>query len=79
MSSLSNVDAVFINDHPTSEKLISNIKPNIYFNKKKGGGIKITKVCKLSKLNDKLIKGILQSYKIHNCDNTLTITTKIIK
>ena len=31
LSSLSSVDAVFINDHPTSEKLISNIKPNIYF------------------------------------------------
>ena len=31
LSSLSFVDAVFINDQPTSEKLISFIKPNVYF------------------------------------------------
>ncbi len=31
LSSLSFVDVVFINDYPTSEKIISTIKPNVYF------------------------------------------------
>ena len=31
LSSLSLIDAVFINDYPTSEKIISIIKPNVYF------------------------------------------------
>ena len=31
MSSIEYIDAVYINHHTTSEKLISLIKPNIYF------------------------------------------------
>lgn len=42
--------------------------PNIYFKKKKTGGVSINSTMPLTKLDDKLIQRILQEYKIHNCE-----------
>eukprot|EP00878_Enallax_costatus_P004884 GHUV01005138.1.p1 GENE.GHUV01005138.1~~GHUV01005138.1.p1 ORF type:complete len:399 (+),score=124.80 GHUV01005138.1:209-1405(+) len=42
--------------------------PNIYFKKKKTGGVSINSTLPLTKLDDKLIQRVLQEYKIHNCE-----------
>lgn len=42
--------------------------PNIYFKKKKTGGVSINSTLQLTKMDDKLIQRILQEYKIHNCE-----------
>ncbi|CED84984.1 developmentally regulated gtp-binding protein [Phaffia rhodozyma] len=43
-------------------------KPDIVFKNKTAGGITINATCKMTKIDDKMIRTILQSYKIHNCD-----------
>jgi len=46
-----------------------NSRPkDIYIKKTKGGGMKINATVPLSKLNKRMIEGLLQSYKLHNCD-----------
>lgn len=42
--------------------------PNIYFKKKKTGGVSVNSTLPLTKLDDKLIQRVLQEYKIHNCE-----------
>lgn len=42
--------------------------PNIYFKKKKTGGMSINSTLPLTKLDDKLIQRVMQEYKIHNCE-----------
>ncbi|GAX84155.1 hypothetical protein CEUSTIGMA_g11578.t1 [Chlamydomonas eustigma] len=42
--------------------------PNIYFKKKKTGGISVNSTLQLTNLDDKMITRILQEYKIHNCE-----------
>ncbi|KAG8935075.1 hypothetical protein FRC01_009115 [Tulasnella sp. 417] len=43
-------------------------KPDVVFKKKTGGGITINATVKLTKIDEKSIRTILQGYKIHNCD-----------
>lgn len=46
-----------------------NTKPkDIYMKKKKGGGMRINSTVPLQHLNERLIRSILQSYKMHNTD-----------
>ena len=50
---------------------LNKTPPNIYFKKKKTGGIKFTAVCPLTKLGDdpaKSVYNILHEYKIHNAE-----------
>lgn len=42
--------------------------PNIYFKKKKTGGVSVNSTLQLTKMDDKLIQRVLQEYKIHNCE-----------
>ncbi|EFJ50345.1 hypothetical protein VOLCADRAFT_80241 [Volvox carteri f. nagariensis] len=42
--------------------------PNIYFKKRKTGGISINSTIPLTNLDDKLIQRVLQEYKLHNCE-----------
>lgn len=42
--------------------------PNVYFKKRKSGGVSINSTLPLTHLDDKLILRILQEYKIHNCE-----------
>lgn len=42
--------------------------PNIYFKKRKAGGMSINATLPLTHLDDKLIQRILAEYKIHNCE-----------
>jgi ribosome-interacting GTPase 1 len=42
--------------------------PNIYFKKKKTGGVSINSTLMMTKMDDKLIQRVLQEYKIHNCE-----------
>ncbi|GLC39587.1 Developmentally-regulated GTP-binding protein 2 [Pleodorina starrii] len=42
--------------------------PNIYFKKRKTGGISINSTIPLTHLDDKLIQRVLQEYKLHNCE-----------
>lgn len=42
--------------------------PNIYFKKKKTGGMSVNSTLPLTHLDDKMIQRILQEYKIHNCE-----------
>jgi hypothetical protein len=42
--------------------------PNIYFKKKKTGGVSINSTLQLTRMDDKLIQRVLQEYKIHNCE-----------
>lgn len=44
--------------------------PQIILKKKEKGGVAITKAVKLTKLDNKMITGILKEYKISNCDIT---------
>lgn len=41
---------------------------NVYFKKRKTGGISINSTIQLTQLDDKMISRILQEYKIHNCE-----------
>ncbi|KAL7408847.1 P-loop containing nucleoside triphosphate hydrolase protein [Mrakia frigida] len=43
-------------------------KPDVVLKTKAGGGITINATTKLTKIDDRMIRTILQSYKIHNCD-----------
>ncbi|KAH8865166.1 Developmentally-regulated GTP-binding protein isoform 3 [Schistosoma japonicum] len=43
-------------------------KPNIYFKQKKTGGLKITSMVSLTKMNEKMTQMILQEYKIFNAE-----------
>ncbi|CAH8637963.1 unnamed protein product [Schistosoma guineensis] len=43
-------------------------KPNIYFKQKKTGGLKITSMVPLTKINEKMTQMILQEYKIFNAE-----------
>lgn len=42
--------------------------PNIYFRKRKGGGISINSTGPMTKMDEKMVARILQEYKIHNCE-----------
>ncbi|GFR48130.1 hypothetical protein Agub_g9964 [Astrephomene gubernaculifera] len=42
--------------------------PNIYFKKRKTGGVSINSTLPLTQLDDKLIQRVLQEYKLHNCE-----------
>ena len=42
--------------------------PNIYFRKKKAGGVSINSTGPLTRLDERLVARVLQEYKIHNCD-----------
>lgn len=43
-------------------------KPDIYFKKKTGGGMKINATVKMTHLTEKLIQSVLQDYKIYNAE-----------
>ncbi|CAH8665421.1 unnamed protein product [Schistosoma rodhaini] len=43
-------------------------RPNIYFKQKKTGGLKITSMVPLTKINEKMTQMILQEYKIFNAE-----------
>ncbi|KAJ9518526.1 hypothetical protein QJQ45_018563 [Haematococcus lacustris] len=42
--------------------------PNVYFRKRKTGGLSINSTIQLTQLDDKMIARILQEYRIHNCE-----------
>lgn len=42
--------------------------PDVVFRQKAAGGITINATVKLNHIDEKMIRSILQSYKIHNCD-----------
>ncbi|BEI91733.1 uncharacterized protein CcaverHIS019_0405530 [Cutaneotrichosporon cavernicola] len=42
--------------------------PDVVFKQKTAGGITITCTVKLTKTDERMIRSILQSYRIHNCD-----------
>lgn len=42
--------------------------PNIYFRKRKTGGVSINSTGPMTKMDDKMVARILQEYKIHNCE-----------
>jgi len=43
-------------------------KPDVVFKPKTAGGVTINATVQLHHIDEKLIKSILQGYKIHNCD-----------
>jgi len=43
-------------------------KPDVVFKRKSTGGITINATVKLTKIDEKSIRTVLQGYKIHNCD-----------
>jgi hypothetical protein len=45
--------------------------PNIYFKKKKTGGVSINSTMPLTKMDEKMVQRVLQEYKIHNCEVTV--------
>jgi ribosome-interacting GTPase 1 len=47
---------------------INRDPPNIYFRKRRTGGMSINATLQLTHLDDKLISRILAEYKIHNCE-----------
>lgn len=49
---------------------LNQTKPDVVLKKKSGGGIVVTKAMglTLTKIDEKMIRSILQGYKIHNCD-----------
>ncbi|KAG2488631.1 hypothetical protein HYH03_012801 [Edaphochlamys debaryana] len=47
---------------------LNRAPPNIYFKKRKTGGVSINSTVPLTAMDDKLIQRILQEYKIHNCE-----------
>jgi small GTP-binding protein len=42
--------------------------PNVYFKRKKGGGLSINSLVKLTKIDEKMVQMILHDYKIFNAD-----------
>lgn len=42
--------------------------PDVYFRKKKTGGLTFTATCKLTHIDEKMAYQILHEYKIHNCE-----------
>eukprot|EP00730_Choanoeca_flexa_P015146 TRINITY_DN6881_c0_g1_i3.p1 TRINITY_DN6881_c0_g1~~TRINITY_DN6881_c0_g1_i3.p1 ORF type:complete len:366 (+),score=60.66 TRINITY_DN6881_c0_g1_i3:113-1210(+) len=42
--------------------------PNIYFKVKKGGGLSFNATCKLTKCDEKMVRTILNEYKIHHAE-----------
>jgi uncharacterized protein len=47
---------------------LNKTPPNIYFKKKKGGGLQFTAAVPLSRMDEKLCYQILHEYKIHNAE-----------
>ena len=47
---------------------LNRAPPNVYFRKKKTGGLTITSLVPLTHLDERLIQRILSEYKIHNAD-----------
>ncbi|KXZ55228.1 hypothetical protein GPECTOR_3g37 [Gonium pectorale] len=47
---------------------LNRAPPNIYFKKRKTGGVSVNSTLPLTHLDDKLIQRVLQEYKIHNCE-----------
>ncbi|KAI8470019.1 MAG: P-loop containing nucleoside triphosphate hydrolase protein [Monoraphidium minutum] len=47
---------------------LNKAPPNIYFRKRKGGGVSINSTGPMTKMDEKLVARILQEYKIHNCE-----------
>eukprot|EP00049_Salpingoeca_infusionum_P009995 m.169765 g.169765 ORF g.169765 m.169765 type:complete len:367 (-) comp14506_c0_seq1:1730-2830(-) len=47
---------------------LNSKRPNIYFKEKKGGGVSFNATCTLTKMDERMVRGILQEYKIHNCE-----------
>lgn len=47
---------------------LNRAPPNIYFKKRKTGGIGITSVVNMTHMDEKMVLRILQEYKIHNCE-----------
>jgi len=47
---------------------LNKSKPDVVFKQKSAGGITINATVKLTKIDEKVIRTILQGYKIHNCD-----------
>lgn len=47
---------------------LNRAPPNIYFRKRKTGGVSINSTIPLTHMDDKLIQRVLQEYKIHNCE-----------
>ncbi|KAL3317207.1 Developmentally-regulated GTP-binding protein 2 [Cichlidogyrus casuarinus] len=43
-------------------------KPRVYFKQKKTGGLKMTSMVKLTKIDEKMVQRILQEYKIFNAE-----------
>ncbi|ETO11947.1 hypothetical protein RFI_25428 [Reticulomyxa filosa] len=43
-------------------------QPDIYFKRQKSGGVKLTMTCRLTQLDEKLVRSILQQFKIHHCE-----------
>lgn len=43
-------------------------RPNVYFRTKAAGGIAFTATCRLTHMDERMAKSILQTYKIHNAD-----------
>ncbi|KAI9189186.1 Ribosome-interacting GTPase 2 [Blastocladiella emersonii ATCC 22665] len=47
---------------------LNRSKPNVTFKVKTGGGLSITATCKLTKINEKMVYGILHDYKIYHAE-----------
>jgi ribosome-interacting GTPase 1 len=47
---------------------INKQKPDIYIERKKTGGVNFTSTCRLTQLDEHMVKVILQEYKINNAD-----------
>ncbi|CAG0899434.1 unnamed protein product [Cyprideis torosa] len=47
---------------------LNKAKPNIYFKKKKAGGLSFNSTCALTKVDEKLVQMILHEYKIFNAE-----------
>ncbi|ORZ31463.1 P-loop containing nucleoside triphosphate hydrolase protein [Catenaria anguillulae PL171] len=47
---------------------VNKSKPNVYFKVKTGGGISITTTCKLTKITERMIDGILRDYRIYHAE-----------
>eukprot|EP00051_Salpingoeca_urceolata_P028226 m.485731 g.485731 ORF g.485731 m.485731 type:complete len:365 (-) comp23943_c0_seq1:63-1157(-) len=47
---------------------VNKAPPNIYFKEKKGGGVSFNSTVPLTKVDGRMIQGILKEYKIHNAE-----------
>ncbi len=43
-------------------------RPDVYFKVKASGGILYTATCNVTACSDRMVKLILQEYKVHNCE-----------